>query len=940
VQGSEVGKRIFIASATGHLVGYRAAAIEVCHRLWLTPVFMEDFAAESPPPLAVCRRKIDSCGAVILLVGHRYGSRPPGETLGYTELEYEYAVQCGKQLHVFRVEEGFPWPPPDVDRGGDAVALARFVKRVGVHTVRRFGDLARFREDLMLTLQPYARVTLSGSGVGEAGDVRWPLQVGSIPLLADCYQHRGRETGLIGDAVAPGRTTVLTQVLSGLGGVGKTQLAAGYAHAAWRDAAVELVMWVTASSREAIQASYAQAAREIATSVPVEAEQSAVWFLGWLQTTHRPWLIVLDDLGDPADVQGLWPVGPEGRCLVTTRRRDTVLAGGGRKVIEVGLYTPQEAVGYLQEKLAGVGGGEPEGEVVALAEELEYLPLALAQAASFILDRRETVAGYRRRLRDRRRRLGQLFPADALADDYRSTVAATWAMSVQRADQLAPVGVAGAVLELVSVLDPNGVPMEVAMAPAAVRFLTDHRRGGRSPSPVEDVDGVECRDALANLHRLNVVSVDPCGGARAIRTHALVQRATLEHRPRGVICAAVAAAADALVQVWPEVERDTELGRALRENAARLTDRYPELLWDPQGHPVLFRAGRSLGECGLVNAAVAYWKDMATKADDLLGPDHPHTLITRSNIARWRGEAGDPGGAVSAFEQLLPDRLRVLGPDHRGTLSTRSNIAWWRGEAGDPGGAVSAFEQLLPDRLRVLGPDHRDTLSTRSNIARWRGQAGDPGGAVSAFEQLLPDQLRVLGPDHPDTLSTRSNIAHWRGQAGDPGGAVTAYEQLLPDQLRVLGPDHPDTLRTRSNIAYWRGQAGDPGGAGTAYEQLLPDALRVLGPDHPDTLRTRSNIAYWRGQAGDPGGAGTAFEQLLPDRLRVLGPDHPDTLGTRSNIAYWRGQAGDPGGAVTAFEQLLTDQLRILGPDHPHTLTTRAHLAHWRKQTHHDLPKV
>jgi hypothetical protein len=130
-------------------------------------------------------------------------------TLGYTELEYEYAAQRGKQLHIFRVEESFPWPPLDVDRGDDAVALARFVERVGVHTIRRFGDLAMFREDVMLTLQPYAMVTSGGSGFREAPDVRWPVQVGSIPLLADCYQHRERETGLIGDAPVGGVSTVL-----------------------------------------------------------------------------------------------------------------------------------------------------------------------------------------------------------------------------------------------------------------------------------------------------------------------------------------------------------------------------------------------------------------------------------------------------------------------------------------------------------------------------------------------------------------------------------------------------------------------------------------------------------------------------------------------------------------------------------------------------------
>jgi Domain of unknown function (DUF4062) len=112
------------ASATGHLMVYRAAAIEICHRLELTPVFMEEFAPESPP-LAVCREKIDNCGAIVLLVAHRYGSRPPGETLGYTEMEYEYALEHGKQLHLFRVDESFPWPPTDVDSGDDVPVAGR-----------------------------------------------------------------------------------------------------------------------------------------------------------------------------------------------------------------------------------------------------------------------------------------------------------------------------------------------------------------------------------------------------------------------------------------------------------------------------------------------------------------------------------------------------------------------------------------------------------------------------------------------------------------------------------------------------------------------------------------------------------------------------------------------------------------------------------------------
>src|SRR6266508_1325711 len=51
--------------------------------------------------------------------------------------------------------------------------------------------------------------------------------------------------------------------------------------------------------------------------------------LAWLAATDRRWLVVLDDLADPKDLRGRWPNGPGGRVLVTTRRQDAVLQGGG-----------------------------------------------------------------------------------------------------------------------------------------------------------------------------------------------------------------------------------------------------------------------------------------------------------------------------------------------------------------------------------------------------------------------------------------------------------------------------------------------------------------------------------------------------------------------------------------------------------------------------------
>jgi hypothetical protein len=624
----------------------------------------------------------------------------------------------------------------------------------------------------------------------ESRSVVWPHQIGSIPLLADCYQSRQPTVWRFDEAVSSG-TVVLTQVLSGLGGVGKTQLAADYARRAWANGNVELLVWAAASTRAAVQAAYAQAAAEIGQLPSQDVERSVEWFVGWLQTTSRSWLVVLDDVADPADLRGLWPTGASGHTVVTTRRRDAVLTDCGRRLIDVGAYTAAEAVAYLQDKLSA-SGIDVIPQAAELAADLGYLPLALAQAATFIRDRCETCAGYRRRLGDRRRRLPEILPEDALADDYRATVAATWSISVDRADALTPIGLARPVLQLVSTLDPNGVPLDIVTSSATYVAVASQRASSASDGPPA-VDEQDCRDALANLHRLSLISLDPAGGARAIRSHALVQRATLEGLSTSAVSTTVRAAADALVEVWPEIERDTELGRVLRDNAASLRERHGGVLWDASGHAVLFLAGRSLGECGLVGAAVRYWTEMLADAGVALGTEHPDTLASRCELARWRGKASDSTGAATAFEELLPDCVRVLGPDHHDTLNVRNELAYFRGQAGDLVGAVAILEQLLTDRMRVQGADHLDSLGTRHHIAWWGGLAGDPAGAAAVIEQLLTDSLRVLGPENPNTLSYRVSLADWRGQAGDPAGAAAVIEQLLTDYRRVLGTEHPYT---------------------------------------------------------------------------------------------------------------------------------------------------
>src|SRR6201987_1630981 len=171
-----------------------------------------------------------------------------------------------------------------------------------------------------MVTQQAETVTSSGSGV---------LLSGTVPPLADAYYPREQSGPNLAGSIRPGQTVVLvhgeesgqdSRIPAAQGSTGKTQLAVEFTHAMWNTRAVEILIWVNAASRESVITGFAQAANTVDASQPDEgAETAAARFVSWLAHTRRPWALVIDDLAELSDLDGLWPSGASGRVLITTR---------------------------------------------------------------------------------------------------------------------------------------------------------------------------------------------------------------------------------------------------------------------------------------------------------------------------------------------------------------------------------------------------------------------------------------------------------------------------------------------------------------------------------------------------------------------------------------------------------------------------------------------
>jgi tetratricopeptide (TPR) repeat protein len=709
----------------------------------------------------------------------------------------------------------------------------------------------------------------------------WPVRSGTVPAVADGYTDRletapdlaaalrtGTAVALVPDrAAGPGPAADPT-ARDWLRSTGKTQLAAAFAESMWQSSGLDLLVWIQASSRASVLSGYAAATAAVTgRGQAISCESVAAQFLSWLGETSRSWLVVLDDLADPADLDGLWPTGSAGRVLVTCP--DAAAVPRGMRVMPVGMFNSREALSYLTERLSA-NRGQRLG-AIDLVSAMGLEPVALTQASAVIASSAMSCHNYQDYFARRREQLTDPSGAVPLAG------AVTWPLSFDRATQFAPGGSVQAVLALAALLDGHGIPGTVLTAPAAVGYLA---AGGEAPAGSE-----LARAALAALERVGLLTVEPATAPPTVRISPVLQAALRAAMPEGMLDQAARVAADALLQAWPAPDLPGWPASGLRSCTAALRQAAGDRLWADGCHPVLLRAGDSLDRARLTGPATDHWRDLVMTSDRLLGAGHPQTILAGQRLAEACLAADRADDAVTWFQRLLDTQAVNLGPEHHDLIGTRLRLGHALVAARQLDRAVSVLERVLSDSDRLRGPVHADTLGARDELAAAFLAAGRDSDAIALYRRTLADRERTQGARHLETMTTRRGLADAYLASGQAKEAVSAFKRVVADRERVLGPDHLETTRSRYSLGAAYQMTGKTVAAERAYEQAQTGFEQVLGPRHQETLRNRAELARVYRQLGRYGDARALLRDTVSRLERVLPPNDPLIAELRAILA-------------------------------------------------------
>ncbi|MFD4954083.1 tetratricopeptide repeat protein [Streptomyces sp. NPDC058451] len=666
----------------------------------------------------------------------------------------------------------------------------------------------------------------------------------------------------------------------------------------------------------------------------------------WL-ATHAGWLLILDNVTSPDHVKPLLARIPAGACIITSRRA-TGWHGIATPVL-LDVLDPQEALDLFSSIVTREEPADLDGAAEVCAE-LEYLPLAIDQAAAYCLESKTVPRDYLRLLADQP---AELYKAGPEGGDAERTIARIWHVTL---DLLADEPLVLRVLRVLSWFAPDGIPRsllggmgELAELNQAIRRLAAYnliRLDYQSLSLHRLVQAVtrtpEANDRHRDEGRIKESYLSAVGLVRGKVGE--IPRG-IEGRPHWVTLIPHALALISLTPRGEETEEFEEVlleashflsieGRHQRaiEYAERSMDVCVRLHGEGHPHAVATRdvSASVFGEAGDRNRAADLLERNLTELQGIFGSEHPQVLRTRVNIAQAHYGAGRLQQSLPMQEQNLADCERLLDRGDELTLAARSNLAKTYQDIGDLRKAIPLQERNLADVKRFLGSDHLYLLTCRGNLARSYQDNGDVEQAIEIFEADLADRVRLLGEENPRTLAARNNLARAFQAAGRLKDAVVLLEANLVDRKRVLGELHPDTLVSQGNLADVYHDLGDFRRAIPLLSSVVAGEEKVRGKRHHNTLAARGNLAEAYLASDRPVVAIRMHKDVLADYEREMGVEHPYTLVARGNLACAYAKVENFGRAIKVGEQTAAASERVHGPDHPRTLAARQCVAMWR----------
>ncbi|HTK07065.1 MAG TPA: FxSxx-COOH system tetratricopeptide repeat protein [Ktedonobacteraceae bacterium] len=742
-----------------------------------------------------------------------------------------------------------------------------------------------------------------------------PSLLWTVPFAQNpCFTGREEILDLLHTRLMAERPIALTQAaaISGLGGIGKTQVAIEYAYRYARQYCA--VFWLSAETSEDLMRSLQQIANLLQLPEREAAEQimMVAAVRQWL-ATHSGWLLIADNMEDLDLLQTILPPTRPGSLLLTTRRQ---ALGTLAEPVELPPMSLEEGITLLFRRarlLSMAGAAIPEEmlktpamtEARQLVTQLEGLPLALDQAGAYIEETGCGVADFLQRYHHQRQLV--LARRGLHKGEHPASIAATLRLSVEYVAQHQPA--AEDLLRVCAFLHAEAIPEEL------------FREGASHLGPILGAvatDAYQFDLVLAALRSASLVTRSP--ETQTLSVHRLVQAVLQDQMDPAkrrlwserVVRIVNAIFPDGDFGTWEQCERYLLQAHSVASLSTWIDEALPEM------GELLTKAGRYLMRRGRFEDAAPLLSRAVTLGEQHYGLDRPEllpSLMVQSELAWRQGKFADTEKLLLrllSIEELHPTSPLILPGD------TPNNLALLYWEQGKYEQAKPLYNQALHTQETRLGPNHQEVAATLNNLALLYWRQGRYEQAENLYQRASQIEERTLPPGHPKFTPTFNNLGMLYCEMGRYEQAASLLQKARQISEQALGAEHHlvgDSLIILGLLSRLQGQYEQ---AENLYQRALQIREQGLGTEHPMVGKVLSEQAMLRTAQERYEQAEALFQRALQIQEQKLGPNHPEIMLSLIGQAMLRTAQERYEQAEALFQRALQICEQVLGSGHPH----------------------
>jgi tetratricopeptide (TPR) repeat protein len=654
---------------------------------------------------------------------------------------------------------------------------------------------------------------------------------------------------------------VAISTLTGMGGIGKSELALQYAWQEWPKQTYRGgICWLNVADSDPGLSILSFAQIHLGLTLPEEGELvERVRFIwqGWLKNKKDQTLIIFDDVRDYQQIKDYLPPQANQRFKVIITTRNQQIASNF-SLIDVKVLSPEKALELLAVFLSEAVANDRQ-TAQELCAWLGYLPLAIELVGQYGKYMQSSLAEILEQLKAQRLDNESLqVTQNALMTAQRGVAAAfelSWTQlsaSSQLAGQLLSLFAESAIAQdLILALFEVGSPQpplkrgaieEESLKRGAIERVFPTFSKWFSKPKVEPIPELNLPIATkADLRHLVNLNLLKDLGENNYELHTLIRHYLRDKLEISEVKETAKKAYGAvMVKVAQTIKQtltleDVAILDPLIDHLKIVAEELNQWLEDEDLDWPFLGLGLFYRAQGFYNEAIPYFEQCLSLSEQRFGTNHPIVATSLNNLALLYKTQGKYAETEPLYQRSLAIDEKFYGENHPEIATDLNNLAALYESQGKYAEAEPLFLRSLAIREKQLGENHPDFAQSLNNLAGLYYSQGKYEEAEPLYRRSLAIREKQLGENHPDFAQSLNNLALLYKTQGKYEEAEPLYLRSLQIREKQLGENHPDVAGSLFNLAALYHNIQRPAEALEAIQRAIQIYTQTLGTNHPTT---------------------------------------------------------------------------------------------------------